>query len=103
VVKKWAGADVGVPHHAPRPILQPVVERGYAIAICDQVEDASVAAAQSRQVRREVTRSDAWLCWMTGCSMPVVITIWQLVIAGNHWGLAYMIFPLEIFTTQAVI
>jgi len=29
---------------------------GYAIAICDQVEDASVAAAQSRQVRREVTR-----------------------------------------------
>jgi len=32
----------------------------YAIAICDQVEDASVAAAQSRQVRREVTRSDAW-------------------------------------------
>jgi DNA mismatch repair protein MutS len=43
----------GVPHHAARGYVAKLLERGFKVAICDQVEDA--AAAKSI-VRREVTR-----------------------------------------------
>lgn len=46
----------GVPHHALDRYCTMLVERGFAIAICDQVEDASIAAKEGRQVRREVTK-----------------------------------------------
>src|SRR4028118_224215 len=46
----------GVPHHALDRYCTMLVERGFAIAICDQVEDAAVAAKEGRQVDREVTR-----------------------------------------------
>ncbi|MHC5729739.1 MAG: MutS N-terminal domain-containing protein, partial [Nostoc sp.] len=44
----------GVPHHAWERYATLLVEKGYAVVICDQVEDASEAAG--RLVRREVTR-----------------------------------------------
>ncbi len=43
----------GVPHHAATGYLTRLVERGYRVAICDQVEDARKARGL---VRREVTR-----------------------------------------------
>lgn len=94
----------GVPHHAIDRYCTMLVEKGYAIAICDQVEDASVAAAQSRQVRREVTKvltpgtllDDGMLNARRNNFLAAV------VIAGNHWGLAYAdISTGEFLTTQA--
>jgi len=94
----------GVPHHAIDRYCTMLVEKGYAIAICDQVEDASVAAAQKRQVRREVTRvltpgtllDDGMLKARHNNFLAAV------VIAGNYWGLAYAdISTGEFFTTQA--
>ncbi len=43
----------GVPHHAATGYLARLVERGYRVAICDQVEDSRGARGL---VRREVTR-----------------------------------------------
>lgn len=93
----------GVPHHALERYCAMLVEKGYAIAICDQVEDAEVAAAQHRQVRREVTRvltpgtllDDGMLQARRNNFLAAV------VIAGNHWGLAYTdISTGEFLTTQ---
>jgi DNA mismatch repair protein MutS len=93
----------GVPHHALERYCAMLVEKGYAIAICDQVEDAEIAAAQHRQVRREVTRvltpgtllDDGMLQARRNNFLAAV------VIAGNHWGLAYAdISTGEFLTTQ---
>lgn len=46
----------GVPHHAVERYATMLLEKGYAVAICDQVEDAEIAAREKRQVRREITR-----------------------------------------------
>ena len=43
----------GVPHHAARAYLAKLVDKGFKVAICDQVEDAKLARGI---VRREVTR-----------------------------------------------
>ncbi|NEQ19801.1 MAG: DNA mismatch repair protein MutS [Microcoleus sp. SIO2G3] len=94
----------GVPHHALDRYCTMLVERGFAIAICDQVEDAAVAAKEGRQVRREVTRiltpgtllDDGMLNARRNNFLAAV------VIAGNHWGLAYAdISTGEFFTTQS--
>jgi DNA mismatch repair protein MutS len=94
----------GVPHHALDRYCTMLVERGFAIAICDQVEDASVAAKEGRQVRREVTRiltpgtllDDGMLSARRNNFLAAV------VIAGNHWGLAYTdISTGEFLTTQS--
>lgn len=94
----------GVPHHALDRYCTLLVERGFAIAICDQVEDASVAAKEGRQVRREVTRiltpgtllDDGMLSARRNNFLAAV------VIAANHWGLAYSdISTGEFFTTQS--
>jgi len=43
----------GVPHHASEGYVAKLVRRGFRVAICDQVEDAS---ATTKLVRREVVR-----------------------------------------------
>lgn len=94
----------GVPHHALDRYCTMLVERGFAIAICDQVEDASVAAKEGRQVRREVTRiitpgtllDDGMLTARRNNFLAAV------VVAAHHWGLAYAdISTGEFFTTQS--
>ncbi len=94
----------GVPHHALDRYCTMLVEKGFAIAICDQVEDASVAAKEGRQVRREVTKiltpgtlmDDGMLAARRNNFLVAV------VIAGNHWGLAYAdISTGEFFTSQS--
>ncbi|HAX86197.1 MAG TPA: DNA mismatch repair protein MutS [Cyanobacteria bacterium UBA11370] len=94
----------GVPHHALDRYCTMLVEKGFAIVICDQVEDAAVAAKEGRQVRREITK----------ILTPGTLTdegmlnarrnnfLAAVVIAGNHWGLAYSdISTGEFFTTQS--
>ena len=43
----------GVPHHAIKPYLERLVNKGYKVVICDQVEDAKHAKGM---VKREVTQ-----------------------------------------------
>ncbi len=91
----------GVPHHALERHCAMLVEKGYAIAICDQVEEAAAAVGL---VRREVTRvltpgtliDDGMLKARRNNFLAAV------VIVGNHWGLAYAdISTGEFLTTQA--
>jgi DNA mismatch repair protein MutS len=94
----------GVPHHALDRYCTMLVEKGFAIAICDQVEDAAVAAKEGRQVRREVTKiltpgtlmDDGMLAARRNNFLVAV------VIAAHHWGLAYAdISTGEFLTTQS--
>src|SRR2546421_2096323 len=43
----------GVPYHAAEGYISRLIQRGYRVAICDQVEDPKVA---KKLVKREITR-----------------------------------------------
>ncbi|WP_375493807.1 DNA mismatch repair protein MutS [uncultured Nostoc sp.] len=91
----------GVPHHAWERYATLLVEKGYAVVICDQVEDASEAAG--RLVRREVTRilTPGTLLEEGMLKSSRNNYLAAVVIAANHWGLAYAdISTGEFITTQ---
>jgi len=91
----------GVPHHAWERYATLLVEKGYAVVICDQVEDASEAAG--RLVRREVTRilTPGILLEEGMLKSSRNNYLAAVVIAANHWGLAYAdISTGEFLTTQ---
>jgi DNA mismatch repair protein MutS len=46
----------GVPHHSADGYISRLIQKGYRVAICDQVEDAKTAKEARRPVRREITR-----------------------------------------------
>ena len=81
----------GVPHHAVEKYAAMLVEKGYAVVVCDQVEDSVIAKKENRQVKREITRiltpgtltDDGMLKPRYNNYLAAV------VIAKNHWGLAY--------------
>ncbi len=92
----------GVPHHAWERHATDLVAKGYAVVICDQVEDAAEAAG--RLVRREVTRiitpgtllEDGMLKASKNNYLAAVVII------GDNWGLAYAdISTGEFVTTQS--
>ncbi|HLO50341.1 MAG TPA: DNA mismatch repair protein MutS [Kamptonema sp.] len=81
----------GVPHHALDRYSVVLVEKGYAVVICDQVEDAAIAAKEGRQVKREITKiltpgtlTDDGMLKPRQNNFLAAVTI-----AGEHWGLAY--------------
>ncbi|MBD2530460.1 DNA mismatch repair protein MutS [Nostoc flagelliforme FACHB-838] len=91
----------GVPHHAWERYATMLVEKGYAVVICDQVEDASEAAG--RLVRREVTRilTPGTLLEEGMLKSSRNNYLAAVVIAAHHWGLAYAdISTGEFLTTQ---
>jgi DNA mismatch repair protein MutS len=96
-------AMTGVPHHALERYSTMLVEKGYAVAICDQVEDASIATAEKRMVRREIqklltpgTLTDEGMLTARRNNFLAAV-----VIAGESWGLAYAdISTGEFWTTQ---
>ncbi len=92
----------GVPHHAWERYATMLVEKGYAVVICDQVEDA--AEATGRLVRREVTRilTPGTLLEEGMLKSSRNNYLAAVVIAANHWGLAYAdISTGEYLTTQS--
>ncbi len=108
LTSKEAGKEIGrvplagIPHHALERYCALLVERGFAIAICDQTEDA--ADAQGRLVQRQVTRvitpgtvlEEGMLNARRNNYLAAV------VLAGNHWGLAIAdVSTGEFLTTQA--
>ena len=93
----------GVPHYVLEKHSTTLVEKGYAVAICDQVEDAAIALAEKRMVKREVQKiltpgtltDDGMLAAKRNNFLAGV------VIAGDHWGLAYAdVSTGEFLTTQ---
>jgi DNA mismatch repair protein MutS len=90
----------GVPHHAWERYATQLVEKGYAVVICDQVEDSSEAVGL---VRREVTRilTPGTLLEEGMLKSSRNNFLVAVVIAGEHWGLAYAdISTGEFLTTQ---
>ncbi|MGK7942376.1 MAG: DNA mismatch repair protein MutS [Crocosphaera sp.] len=97
-------AMTGVPHHALDRYSRLLVEKGYAVAICDQVEDSAQAAAQGRMVERKITKllTPGTLTDEGMLSAKRNNYLAAVVIAGEHWGLAYAdISTGEFLTTQS--
>ncbi|MTJ07189.1 DNA mismatch repair protein MutS [Anabaena sp. UHCC 0204] len=81
-------AMTGVPHHAWERYTTMLVEKGYAVVICDQVEDSADAIGLvKREVTRILTPGTLLEEGMLKASRNNYIA--AVVIAVNHWGLAY--------------
>jgi DNA mismatch repair protein MutS len=96
-------AMTGVPHHALDRYTRLLVEKGYAVAICDQVEDSAQATAEKRLVERQVTKllTPGTLTDEVMLSARRNNFLASVVITGEHWGLAYAdISTGEFCTTQ---
>ncbi|NCJ08204.1 DNA mismatch repair protein MutS [Synechococcales cyanobacterium C] len=94
-------AMAGIPHHALDRYCRLLVEQGYAVAICDQVEDPAQAQGL---VKREVTRVLTPGTLLEEGMLPARHNnfLAAFVLAGQHWGLAYAdISTGEFLTTQA--
>ncbi|MGB7413960.1 MAG: DNA mismatch repair protein MutS, partial [Thermosynechococcaceae cyanobacterium] len=93
-------AMAGIPHHQLERYCRMLVEKGYSVAICDQMEDPAQAQGL---VKREVTRVitpgtvlDAGMLQARSNNFLVAF-----VTAGNNWGMAYAdISTGEFLTTQ---
>lgn len=90
----------GIPHHALDRYCAQLVEKGYAIAICDQVEDPALAQGLvKREVTRVITPGTVLEEGMLSARRNNFLA--AVVIAGQHWGLAYAdVSTGEFFTTQ---
>ena len=94
LTSKEGGKDIGrvpmagVPHHAIERYAAQLVEKGYAVALCDQTQDAAEAQGL---VRREVTRiltpgtvlEEGMLAARKNNFLAAI------VLERRHWGLAY--------------
>lgn len=91
----------GVPHHAIERYCTMLVEKGFAIAICDQVEDpAEAQGLVKREVTRVITPGTLLEEGMLNARRNNFLA--AVVIANNHWGLAYAdISTGEFLTTQS--
>ncbi|MGB3519457.1 MAG: DNA mismatch repair protein MutS [Elainellaceae cyanobacterium] len=107
LTSKDAGKDVGriplagIPYHALERYCTQLVEKGFAIAICDQVEDPALAQGL---VKREVTRviTPGTLLEEGMLTARQNNFLAAVVIAGNHWGLSYAdVSTGEFLTTQS--
>ena len=104
---KEAGKQVGrvplagIPHHALDRYCTQLVEKGLAIAICDQVEDPATAQGLvKREVTRVITPGTVLEEGMLSASRNNFLA--SVVVAGSQWGLAYAdVSTGEFFTTQA--
>jgi DNA mismatch repair protein MutS len=94
-------AMAGVPHHALDRYSQLLVERGYAIAICEQMEDPALAQGLvKREVARVFTPGTVIEEGMLKARCNNFLA--AIVLVGEHWGLAYAdISTGEFLTTQS--
>jgi DNA mismatch repair protein MutS len=90
----------GIPYHALDRYCTLLVEKGFAIAICDQVEDPALAQGLvKREVTRVITPGTVLAEGMLSASQNNFLA--SVVVAGSHWGLAYAdVSTGEFLTTQ---
>lgn len=93
-------AMAGIPHHQLDRYSRTLVEKGYAVAICDQMEDpAQAQGLVKREVTRVITPGTLLEEGMLNSRSNNFLA--AFVLAGNHWGLAYAdISTGEFLTTQ---
>ncbi len=91
----------GIPHHALERYCIQLVEKGYAVAICDQVEDpAQAVGLVKREVTRIITPGTVIEEGMLSARRNNFLA--AVVIAGDHWGLAHAdVSTGEFLTTQS--
>jgi len=91
----------GVPHHAWERYTTQLVEKGYAVVICDQVEDSADAVGLvKRDVTRVLTPGTVLEEGMLNARRNNYLA--AIVITNIHWGLAYAdISTGEFLTTQS--
>lgn len=91
----------GIPHHALERYCTQLVEKGYAVAICDQVEDpAQAVGLVKREVTRIITPGTVIEAGMLTARRNNFLA--AVVIAGEHWGLAHAdVSTGEFLTTQS--
>ncbi len=91
----------GIPHHALERYCTQLVEKGYAVAICDQVEDpAQAQGLVKREVTRIITPGTVLEEGMLAARRNNFLA--AVVIAGEHWGLAHAdVSTGEFLTTQS--
>ncbi|MBF2058399.1 MAG: DNA mismatch repair protein MutS [Cyanobacterium sp. T60_A2020_053] len=97
-------AMTGVPHHALDRYARQLVEKGYSVIICDQVEDSATASAEKRLVKRAITKllTPGTITEEEMLSSKKNNFLASVVVAKEHWGLAYAdISTGEFFTTQS--
>jgi DNA mismatch repair protein MutS len=107
LTSKDGGKDIGrvtmagIPHHALERYCRILVEKGYAVAICDQVEDPALAQGLvKREVTRVITPGTVLDEGMLKSRSNNFLA--AFVLAGTQWGLAYAdISTGEFLTTQA--
>ncbi len=103
-------AMAGIPHHALDRYCAQLVEKGYAVAVCDQMEDAATAKGL---VKREVTRvvtpgtvlEEGMLTARKNNFLVAIVPSGSLTSGADqaikHWGLAYAdVSTGEFLTTQ---
>ena len=90
----------GIPHHALDRYCTLLVEKGFAIAICDQVEDpAQAQGLVKREVTRVITPGTVLEEGMLKAKHNNFLA--ALVIDGKRWGLAHAdVSTGEFYTTQ---
>lgn len=106
LTSRQAGNDVGrvamagIPHHQLDRYSRQLVAKGYAVAICDQMEDpAQAQGLVKREVTRVITPGTLLEEGMLNARSNNFLA--AFVLAGNHWGLAYAdISTGEFLTTQ---
>ncbi|GIM47918.1 DNA mismatch repair protein MutS [Collibacillus ludicampi] len=78
----------GVPHHSSDSYIQRLVEKGYKVAICEQVEDP---AAAKGIVRREIIRVVTPGTIMEGKNLSEKTNLFlaAVVSSGDLWGSAF--------------
>ncbi|MGB8699977.1 MAG: DNA mismatch repair protein MutS [Thermosynechococcaceae cyanobacterium] len=91
----------GIPHHALDRYCRILVEKGYAVALCDQVEDPALAQGLvKREVTRVITPGTVLDEGMLKARSNNFLA--AFVLTGSQWGLAYAdISTGEFLTTQA--
>ncbi|WP_299410970.1 DNA mismatch repair protein MutS [Acaryochloris sp. IP29b_bin.148] len=106
LTSRQAGNDIGrvamagIPHHQLDRYSRMLVEKGFAVAICDQMEDpAQAQGLVKREVTRVITPGTLLEEGMLNARSNNFLA--AFVLAGNHWGLAYAdISTGEFLTTQ---
>ena len=91
----------GIPHHSLDRYSAQLVEKGYAIAVCDQVEDpAEAQGLVRREITRVITPGTILEEGMLNAKRNNFLA--AIVLASDHWGLAYAdISTGEFVTTQS--
>nr|WP_322743766.1 DNA mismatch repair protein MutS [Romeria gracilis] len=107
LTSKDAGKEIGrvplsgIPHHALDRYCALLVEKGFAVAICDQVEDpAQAQGLVKRAVTRVITPGTVLEAGMLSARRNNFLA--AVAIAGEHWGLAHAdVSTGEFLTTQS--